>query len=192
MLRQWACYTGSPSNALFGGIEVISYQPGFDRFHAVFRMSCLLMALDGCFPIESDKFRILDFYIAFPFRLEKFTFQQRHISLKKVGKAYASAQPYGGIPEDYALFLRMKPVQVLALDTLAIHEMIDPDSYRDGTIMIGAEPLPPKLAARASSFVIDNGALAAVLRTLASEYPLLGADGLKRRSSLMEFKYDAA
>lgn len=192
MSVQWACYTGWPNNVLLGGIDVISYQPALDRYHTVFRLLALVGDLAACLPVDLDKLRILDFYLIFPFRLETFRFKQPQVSLKKVGKTYRSMQPYGGIPDDASLFLRMAPVQALAIDTLAAHALIDFDAYKQGVIVAGEGETPEPLSQNIATFVADNAPLFEVIRILACDYPLLGDDGLKRRSGLMEYKYDAA
>jgi hypothetical protein len=171
---------------------MISYQPALDRYHTVFRMFALVEHLSPCLPIEVDKIRILDFYLAFPFRLETFTVKQGHTSLKKVGKAYRTEQPYGGIPDDTSLFLRMAPVQALAMDTLAAHGFINPDAYKQGVIMGGENAYPELISESVATFVAERSTLFEAIRVLACDYALLGDDGLKRRSGLMEHKYDAA
>lgn len=169
---------------------MISYQPALDRFHAIFRMSCLLIGLQDCYPMEAGKFRILDFYMAFPFRLEAFTFKQGQAGLKKVGKAYAHTQPYGGLPDDTTLFLRMAPMQILAMDALASHDLIDREAYRRDAIITGDDALPFELLDRTLAFLAEHNDLVSVLQTLATDYTFLAEDGLKRRSGLMEYKYD--
>ncbi|WP_448662481.1 ABC-three component system middle component 5 [Sphingomonas sp. CJ20] len=171
---------------------MISYQPALDRYHTIFRLMALVRELSTCLPIEVDKLRLLDFFLAFPFRLETFSFKKAHASLKKVGKSYRLTQPYGGIPDDATLFLRMAPVQALALDTLAAHALIDPDAYQRGVIMAGDAKTPDALSEAIATYISDNAALFEAIRTLACDYALLGSDGLKRRSGLMEYKYDAA
>lgn len=140
--------------------------------------------------MEVGKLRVLDFYMAFPFRIEGFTFRQSQIGLKKISKAYEYTQPYGGIPDDMTLFLRMAPIQRLAMDTLASHDMIDREAYRLDVILAGEDGLPPELVERAIAFGAEHADLITVLQKLATDYPLLGEDGLKRRSGLMEYKYD--
>lgn len=171
---------------------MISYQPALDRFHTVFRMLSIVTHIASCLPVELEKIRILDFYVAFPFRLESFTFKQAHVSLKKVGKSYRSMQPYGGIPDDTSLFLSMAPVQALAIDTLAAHGLIDPDAHKKGVILAGESSSPDVLLESVSVFIRENLELFDVLRTLTCEYAFLGEGGIKRRSGLMEHKYDAA
>ncbi len=171
---------------------MISYQPALDRYHTVFRLLALVEHLKSCLPIDVDKLRILDFYLIFPFRLEAFRSKQSHTQFRKVGKSYRAMQPYGGIPDDASLFLRMAPVQALAIDTLVAHALIDPDAYKQGVIMAGEGETPALLAQAIAAFVADNVPLFEVIRILACDYLLLGDDGLKRRSGLMEYKYDAA
>lgn len=171
---------------------MISYQPALDRYHTIFRHLALIRDIAPCLPVDVDKLRILDFYLIFPFRLETFRFKQPQVSFKKIGKAYRSMQPYGGIPDDASLLLRMAPVQALAMDTLAAQALIDPDAYKQGVIVAGEGETPEPLSQSIATFLADNASLFEVIRTLACDYSLLGDDGLKRRSGLMEYKYDAA
>lgn len=171
---------------------MISYQPALDRYHTVFRILTVTDAVAACLPVEADKVRILDFYLVFPFRLEAFSAKQGQTSLRKVGKAYRTVQPYGGIPDDISLFLRMAPVQALAFDTLAAEGLIDPDAYKQGVVMLGEVQMPPVLKQSVANYAEENADLIEALRLLACDYTLLGNDGLKRRSGLMEYKYDAA
>lgn len=171
---------------------MISYQPALDRYHTVFRLWALVGEIAACLPVEVEKIRILDFYIAFPFRLEAFSFKQGQTSWRKVGKAYRSIQPYGGIPDDTSLFLRMAPVQALAIDTLAAHGLIDADALKQGVVLLGEVETPDVLKQSIVTYVEENAALFEAVKVLACEYALLGNDGLKRRSGLMEYKYDAA
>ena len=171
---------------------MISYQPALDRYHTIFRMLALVDCTSSCLPIEVDKIRMLDFYLAFPFRLEAFKVKQAHTAIKKVGKAYRSERPYGGIPDDMSLFLRMAPVQTLAMDTLAAHDFIGPDAYKKGVIIRGDTELPDQVTESIAAYLADRSILFEAVRILACDYVLLGDDGLKRRSGLMEHKYDAA
>lgn len=171
---------------------MISYQPALDRYHTVFRILTITGAIISCLPVETDKVRILDFYLAFPFRLEAFSAKQGQTSLRRVGKEYRSVQPYGGMPDDVSLFLRMAPVQALAFDTLAAEGLIDPDAYKQGVVLTGDVAPPHPLEQAIAIFAAENAALLEAINLLACDYALLGNDGLKRRSGLMEYKYDAA
>lgn len=170
---------------------MLAYQPAFDPFHAIFRLCRLLPTVSACAPVEKDKARILDFYLAFPFLAASMSFKQGQTGLRKIARSYDYLRPYGGMPDSRDLFLRMAPVQKMAAETLAAHGIIDPDAYRQGMVMIGDNLPPDQLADRVEELNTQQAEFIKVLNTLCSDYALLGADGLKQRTGLMEHRYDA-
>lgn len=169
---------------------MITYQPAFDPFHAIFRLFRLGHAFDRCKAPEVDKVRILDFYVCFPFRASAIKFHRSDGHLKKVGRAYEHLRPYGGLPDDIDLVTRMMPAQRLAMETLASRGHIDGDALKQGKFVLGDVPAPDELASRVSAANEEQGDLMELLETLCAEYPLLGADGLKQRTGLLEYRYD--
>ena len=170
---------------------MLAYQPAFDPFHAIFRLCRLLPTLSTCAPVEKDKVRILDFYLAFPFLAAAMSFKQGQTGLRKIARSYDYLRPYGGMSDSRDLFLRMAPLQKMAAETLAAQGIIDPDAYCQGMVMKG-EILPPhQLAERIEELNVQQAKFINVLDTLCRDYALLGADGLKQRSGLMEHRYDA-
>src|SRR5262245_36699666 len=112
----------------------LTYQPAFDPFHAVFRFLRLRQAVLSQTILPRDHFRILDFYLLFPFRSDAIRVFPRHRRFKKLARQYASVRPYGDLPEDRILFHRMTPIQGAALDTLAKKGLLDAAEYKRGLI----------------------------------------------------------
>src|SRR3546814_16743227 len=98
---------------------MLTFQAALDPHHTIFRIVRLAEGLGECLPTEIDKVRILDFYLAFPFRAADFKFRRGQTGLKRVAQSYEKMRPYGGFPDDRDLFLRMRPVQTVAFETLA-------------------------------------------------------------------------
>jgi hypothetical protein len=167
----------------------LSFQPAFDPFHAVYRFLRLWPILERG-PLSCDTVRILDFYLLFPFRIRNIRFTRPHMRYRKLAAAYASTRPYGEQPEDRTVFARMEPMQNAALDTLASHEMIEPSQLALGQVEITDLPLPEDIAVRVAAANSRDADLIEFLGVLASEYELLGPNGLKARTELMEFRYD--
>lgn len=170
---------------------MISYQPAFDPFHAIFRVARLGSIIERCRAPEADKVRILDFYMCFPFRAVDIKFQRGDGRFKKVARSYDNLRPYGGLPDDADLIARMMPAQRLALETLAFRGSLDPDALRQGRVVLGDVPLPAELLSRVSATNDDQTDLMELLETLCLDYPLLGVQGLKQRTGLLEHRYDA-
>ena len=170
---------------------MLSYQPAFDPFHAIFRIFRLLPTISSYSPVERDKVRILDFYMTFPFLAAAMSFKKGQTGLRKIANGYDHLRPYGGMPDSRDLFLRMAPIQKMAAETLAARGIIDPDAYSQGMIMPGDVQPPEQLAARVAELNAEQAAMIELLNTLCRDYELFGSDGLKSRSGLMEHRYDA-
>lgn len=170
----------------------LTYQPAFDPFHAVFRFLRLRDTVLQQTELPRDHLRILDFYLMFPFRSGDIRLMPRHRRFKKLAQVYGSARPYGDIPDDRILFNRMSPIQGAALDTLAKKNLVAPERYKLGLVASTADAIPDPLHVKVTETNEQQNDLLEFLVALATEYPLLGPDGLKDRSGLMDHAYDAA
>lgn len=169
----------------------LTYQPAFDPFHTVFRLTRLREAILAKIALPRDHVRILDFYLLFPFRVGAITLFQRHRGLKKLANNYLETRPYGDFPEDRVLFNRISPIQIAGLDTLVNNELLNAKDYERGIVSATSKSLPPRLLDRVLEANKKQEDLIKFLETLSTNYELLGEDGLKKRSKLMEFAYDA-
>ena len=170
----------------------LSYQPAFDPFHTVFRFLRLRQAVISDLAIPRDHFRILDFYLLFPFRIKDFRVFSTHRRYKKLGIEYEKAKPYGDLPEDRVIFSRMKNIQQVALDTLVAKGLVDSTAMQVGMVKATEAALPDNIRVSIDAANELEVLLIEFLRVLAREYVLLGDKGLKERSGLMEHRYDAA
>ncbi|MGE0184141.1 MAG: ABC-three component system middle component 5 [Parvularculaceae bacterium] len=170
----------------------LSYQPAFDPFHAVFRFLRMREAVFSDMDLHEDHLKILDFFLLFPFRISNIQFKQAHRGLRKLSKQFDNLRPYGDLPEDRILFGRMNAMQDVALDTLSGKKLIDPAQLELGVVKSTHNEVPSAISSRIAEINAEESGLVDLLTVLACEYPLLGPDGLKRRSGLMEYRYDAA
>ena len=170
----------------------LSYQPAFDPFHAVFRLLRLRETVLNGGPLHENHLKILDFYLLFPFRICGIRLRRGHRKFRRLATQYAAAKPYGDQPEDRVLFGRMNTMQTVALDTMSAKRLIDSKKYDLGTVVRTDTIIPDDLAVRVNEANMEGLDLVKFLGVLAREYELLGNDGLKSRSGLMEHRYDAA
>lgn len=169
----------------------LSYQSAFDPYHSMFRFFQILELIErksGGVPI--DKIRIVDFFLTFPHRLEIFSFKQTHSGFRRVAKAYKKIKPYGDNPYDVTLFGRMEQIQRAALSTLAAEGFVDKKLLLQDVVLFTEKAIPTETENRIKAFREKNKDLINVLAALLNEYELGGHDGLKKRSSLMEYRYD--
>jgi len=169
----------------------LTFQPALDPFHSVFRLLRLRHIIKDIGSLHRDHVRILDFYLLFPFRVDSIRFQRHDMHFRKLAREYERSRPYGQQPEDRVLFNRMDPIQVAALETLAKHAFIDPEQWKVGEVASTAELLPDSLSTRIEEANTREADLLSFLEVLASKYELLGNDGLKARTGLLEHRYDS-
>ena len=169
----------------------LTYEPAFDPLHAMYRALRLRDGTAADLRVPRDMFRILDFYLLFPERLQNMRFRQDHRRLKTLALATKRAPSYGPRPEDPVLFERMRPFQDAAVDTLALHYYFSPEALADGWVESEPTDVSPDLGEKIRSANEKEVGLMVALRTIAAEYPLEGPNGLKDRSGLLEHRYDA-
>ena len=169
----------------------LTFEPAYDPFHAIFRLLRLRPTIAAFGPLHREHVRILDFYLLFPFRTSGIRLIPQHRRYRKLASDYRAAKPYGDQPEDQIVFNRMEPMQVAALETLAARNLLAPERLDVGKVEATAEPLPEEVAARVDAANHRDAELMAFLGVLASEYTLTGANGLKDRTNLLEYRYDA-
>lgn len=169
----------------------LTFQPAFDVFHAVFRLLRLRPIISAAGSLPRDHVRILDFYLLFPYRIDDIRLMPKHKALKKLASDFEELKPYGEQPHDRTLFNRMTLFQISALNTLAKRGLIKPDQWQVANVQYTDVKIPPKLIDRARAKNEREAELLALLRVLATEYELLGSNGLKARTDLLEYRYDA-
>lgn len=169
----------------------LTFEPALDPFHAIFRLLRLRPSLMKVGPLPRDQVRILDFYLLFPYRAVDIRLTPQHRKYRKLASQYESVRPYGDQPEDSALLKRMEPMQLAALDTLAGHNLIDFERWRLGEVRITTAQVPEDLAGRVEAANKHDSELMDFLDTLGSAYQLTGPGGLKDRTGLLEYRYDA-
>lgn len=169
----------------------LTYNEAFDPYHAVFRF---IRIWKGC-KLEGkthfDVLRIMDFYLLFPFRLQNMSFFSDDRAWRRISKSYESQKPYGEIPDDLSVFSRMAPFQQAAVASLVHSKVLSPAAWANNQVEFQDCELPPNLVNRCMSLNASMQDIISILCDLRERYPLLGRNGLKDRTGLLEFRYDA-
>ena len=168
----------------------LSFQPALDPFHAMFRCARLHGLMHSLGELSADHVRILDLFLVFPYRIDAIRLLPTHRRFRKLAQQYQHQQPYGEQPDDSALFQRMAPMQIVAMETFASGGLYDADRLRASWVRPTSNGLPSAIADRAAELNRSNAELLEFLRVLATEYQVSGANGLKHRTGLMEHRYD--
>ena len=168
----------------------LTYNEAFDPYHAIFRMVRL-----GCVCLHDSKtsfdmLRILDFYLLFPFRIQGISLFSEDIAWRSISKSYNWMAPYGGMPDDRVIFNRMEPFQRAAVSSLVKSGHIASKEWARDEILFSELSLPNTMIARVNSSNARMQDITEILCEIRDRYPLLGKNGLKDRSKLMEYRYD--
>ena len=166
------------------------FQSALDPYHAMFRLLRLFPILKGAV-LSRDHVRILDFYLLFPFLISAVRLSREGQHFKKLARKYANLKPYGQQPEGPLLFARMETMQNAAIDTLAFNSFLEKEALTADRVLIANKALPKELSQRVIELNEQQADLLEFLQSLAKEYPLLGENGLKARTGLKEYRYDA-
>lgn len=167
---------------------MLIYHPAQDINHCIFR-TLLLLENSVHESIDVDLYRLLDFYILFPHLLKKIS------PLPSPIKGYKRLLVE--IPEPFESMINIKRVlheleqlQTVALQNLIAKQIIDIESFKLRKIKRTKEPIPENLLKEITLCAIAQEEW---FRMLANEFPILefsGKHGLKKRTGLMEFRYD--
>jgi len=169
----------------------LSFQPAFDPFHALYRILRLFTITQQHGPLHRDQVRILDYYMLFPYRAGAIRMLQKHRRFKGLLARFETRKPYGEQPDDRTLFERMEPMQIAAFQTLAKRGLIDSGELAVGSVRVTDAPIPAELEERIAAANEQDAELIEFLSALVTDLPLAGSQGLKDRTGLLEYRYDA-
>jgi hypothetical protein len=167
---------------------MLMYHPAQDANHCVFR-TLLILEHTVHEDVGLELYRLLDFYILFPHML-------KHISpLPTVLRAYKRLlseipEPFETMRNTKRILFELESLQTVALHNLLAKQLIDIDSFKSGRLRRTSESIPPELGAAIKT---SEQAQEEWFRMVVSELPMIdfgGKNGLKKRTGLMEFRYD--
>lgn len=164
---------------------MLIYHPAMDAYHCVFRILLILRRVER---IEVDKARILDFYILFPSAILSARLPESLRSRRKLLGTYKN--PYRDPISPTTSFHEISRIQEAAINCIAGSGLVDIASLADGLLVRSKAALSNELMRSMDDYLAKNSDLAQVIFEHLSSIPLLGSDGLKHRTSLMEYRYD--
>jgi hypothetical protein len=165
---------------------MLVYHPAFDIYHGVFR-ALLLLESAASKSMPSDTLRIIDLYFVFPYLLSEFEFPK---GAGRRGRQLAGVPSrFNTLPAPRVFVAQMQGLHMLVSAALAGRGLIQADALKNGTVTRTDAAIPQQLLSQARPEDVE---LAAYLGETIAAIPLLGKNGLKARSKLMEFRYDPA
>lgn len=169
----------------------LTYNEAFDPYHATFRFIRLWKGCSIKEVIHFDMLRILDFYLLFPFRLQNMSFYSSDRGWRAISKSYEHLKPYGDLPDDASLLSKMEPFQRAAVTSLVKTKVLSSEAWYKNQIEFLNAQISEELAARCEEVNEGMNDVVEILCELKARYPLLGRNGLKDRTGLLEFRYDS-
>jgi hypothetical protein len=168
---------------------MLIYNPTFDLHHCIFR---LLQLMNNCTEkneIEVERIRIWDFYLVFPNEILSLRFPSEALRYKSLFKKN-DENPYEQLQNRQRVFQRMESYQLSALKCIASYGFIDSEKLNQGKVKINRKALPVELLEKMDDSTYRNTNIISLLTGPLAGLNLYGQDGLKARSSLLEYRYD--
>ncbi len=166
---------------------MLIYSPAYDLYHTMFRI--LQITERNEHVMEVDKLRILDFYLAFPAELLDIKSFRGFNKYRKYLKA--EKNQYERVIDHKRLFFKMEQIQISAMKALVSYSLLDANEFKNGKVKRTETPLNEQLNARIQEKFKTNQNLLTLITGPLASLNLYGHLGLKVKTNLIEFKYDA-
>ena len=163
------------------------YHPLEDVNHCVFRMMLLTRDLAANPTLET--FRIMDFYCLFPSALSEIRLPRKYLKYKQIFKEIPP--PYELLPNNAALFDKLRHIQNNAMGCLVSLGFFDRAGFLDGVVAPTTQPLPLKIQEKITTSPLLGEEWFGFLTEAMPLFPSDGPDGWKARTQLDEFRYDS-
>lgn len=169
-----------------------TYNPAFDLYHSIFRMAHIAAKLNATECIEVDKARIWDFYLLFPDKVYNIHLHSDEIIIKKLRNTIKRQNnPYDYNGDNRKLFEWIKPVQLSALGCLVSCGILNKEKFERGRICVNGHDTLTAFLQKAGPITSRESNVLAFMSHLSRTMSMTGINGLKARTELLEFKYDA-
>lgn len=166
---------------------MLIYSQAYDLYHTMFRILQIMEKTKQ--DLEVDKLRILDFYLAFPSELLEI---RSFAGFKKYEKFIkAETNSYERVIDRKRLFFKMEHIQISAMKALISYNLFDASEFKNGKLKRTDNPLSENLAFRINKANEENQNMITLITGPLASMDLYGHLGLKERTNLIEFKYDA-
>ncbi len=167
---------------------MLIYHQRNDVFHCMFRILSIIHLLDGK-KIEVDRLKIIDFFFVFPHLISevKLPRAKGSVGLKKEAKTFTV--PYENLPSNKILFSEMGDFQLQALDILRSKEIIE--FLGGGWLTVGSSFYNETIKTLVADNKLTSRFFYNELVKVLFGCTLHGNNGLKSKTGLMEYRYDA-
>ena len=171
---------------------MILYNNAFDLYHTIFRMLHLLSKIEEDKVIEIDRIRIWDYYLLFTkeiFNIKPTKNKKEYNQLLKKLNIKKN-NPYQQIYDQRKTLEKIKPYQLSALNCLASYNIIDKEYLLKEEVKINSFDLLKRYTQATGDLSDREKNIIIIMTSFFRDISLIGNNGLKERSNLMESKYD--
>ncbi|MEQ8434216.1 MAG: hypothetical protein RIA71_08240 [Oceanicaulis sp.] len=166
---------------------MITYHPFYDVDHTIFRLLSVFLTHDG---IELERAQLYDFFLVFPHALADVTLP--HTRSQRVRKHLKLIpKPYQRLPDSRVLFRRGAPLQHQAARLLIAAGALHPGEERQPLLYAKKDVINARLSEQLVEFSNRKHVEFLILDEI-KDLPVHGPKGLKARSNLLEYSYDAS
>lgn len=164
---------------------MILYHPTKDIYHTQYRIISILLSTSA---ITKDKLRLLDFYYNFPHFIPDIKPWPSDIKDFKIKKSETS-EPFERISNKKRVFFQMSDVFDDALGILVAKD-IATVSEEDKLITLKVVNIPDELIKEINEDIFLKSPVFETIVSGLAKTKWSGSGGLKKRSGLLEYKYD--
>lgn len=161
---------------------MLTYHQAFDIYHTAFRIIRILNVNPG-FAFETDRLRIFDFLTLFPHELQNVQLPAGASSYKYKFKE----TKYNALPNRQRVFIQLGKYFNSSLSCLLSYEIIDFSEYKNDKILLTVND---KSKALYMSFGNESGRAMEIESFLNEFFLKMNLTELKKRTGLMEYRYD--
>lgn len=166
---------------------MIIYHPRNDIYHCVFRF-IQIANMQDLQEFEFTRLRIYDLFFLFPHLIDEVKFPRAKgvVAIKK--QAICIPAPYESLPDKKRLFSGMSDYHIQAIQILLANRIFE---ETDGKLRLSTGFYSTSVANLLDKNQSDKSDFFCKLFNIFNQIDLAGESGLKQRTGLMEYRYDA-
>lgn len=164
------------------------YHPAQDVNHCVYRLLLILECSEHQ-QFNVSVYRLIDFYVLFPYLIKLIKILPRPISNFR-GKFADIPKPFESLRNTPRILHELERLQSITIQNLIAKELLEKEAFENGSIKRTDKPLPESFYEQVPLARLNGKDW---FKVLINEFPkakFTGSDGLKARSGLMEYRYD--
>lgn len=167
---------------------MLVYHPLYDLYHGMYR-ALLILERHPEHRVQFDAYRILDFYLLFPHLVGEVSLPNKMLKMKRT--LAQRKNKYNHVPSPETLVGQMIGSHRAITMSLAAKGLISSEALDKDWLQRTAQPLPAEVIRLFDAQQPDDDEVADFVAQQLGMLPVLGDNGLKAKSGLLEYRYDS-